>query len=191
VVKEKASLAARREELATRTQGLKEWEATLQKREMALQKREVKVEELLAERSVGIDWVVRWVGEANPSLDAHGLSPIQVAEAPPSLGTVLLVLDSATECLRHMESAVLYRLETEGRVVTRATVEYILTYFRSHDPTMPFEQRRWPHGKECKRRRTSWCPASSAAPDVQREGIPPDHQNNRSSSSFLFLLFFM
>jgi hypothetical protein len=137
VVKEKASLAARREELATRTQGLKEWEATLQKREMALQKREVKVEELLAERSVGIDWVVRWVGEANPSLDAHGLSPIQVAEAPPSLGTVLLVLDSATECLRHMESAVLYRLETEGRVVTRATVEYILTYFRSHDPTMP------------------------------------------------------
>jgi hypothetical protein len=103
----------------TWAQGLKEWETTLQKREMALQEREMalqereaKMEELLAERSTGIDRVVRWVGEANPSLDALGLSPIQVAEAPPSLGVVLPVLDSAAERLRRMESTVLNRLET-------------------------------------------------------------------------------
>jgi hypothetical protein len=55
------------------------------------------MEELLAEWSAGINRVVRWVGEANPSLDALRLSPIQVAEAPPSLGAVLPVLDSAAE----------------------------------------------------------------------------------------------
>jgi hypothetical protein len=83
------------------------------------------VEEFLAERSAGIDRVVRWVGEVYPSLDALGLSPIQVAEAPPSLGTVLPVLDSAVERLRHLKSAILDRLETEGRVVARGMAEYI------------------------------------------------------------------
>jgi hypothetical protein len=63
-------------------------------RETTFQEREAKVEELLEERSAGINRVVRWVGEANPSLDALGLSPIQIAEAPPSLGAVLLALDS-------------------------------------------------------------------------------------------------
>jgi hypothetical protein len=94
------------------------------------------VEELLAERSAGIDRVVRWVGEANPSLDALGLSPIQVAEAPPSLGAVLPVLDSAAERPRRMESIIYDRLETEGRVVAWAMAEYILTCFWSHDPAI-------------------------------------------------------
>jgi hypothetical protein len=94
------------------------------------------VEEFSAERSAGIDGVVRWVGEANHSLDALGLSPIQVAEAPPSLGAVLPVLDSTAERLRHMKSAVLDHLETEGRAVARATAEYILTCLWSHDPAM-------------------------------------------------------
>jgi hypothetical protein len=123
---------------------LQEWETALQEkgtalqeREVALQEREAKVEELLAERSARIDRVVRWVGEVNSSLDALGLSPIHVTEAPPSLGTVLLVLDSAAERLRHMESAVLDRLETEGRVVARAMAVYILTCYRSHDPAIP------------------------------------------------------
>jgi hypothetical protein len=80
---------------------------------------------------------VWWVGEANPSLDALGLSPIQVTKAPPSLGAVLPALDSVAERLRRMESAVLDRLETEGRVVAWAIVEYILSCFRSHDPAIP------------------------------------------------------
>jgi hypothetical protein len=95
------------------------------------------MEELLAKRSAGIDRVVKWVGEANPTLDTLGLSPIQVAEAPPSLGVVLPALDSATEWLRRMESTVLERLETEGQVVAQAMAEYILTCFRSHDPVVP------------------------------------------------------
>jgi hypothetical protein len=143
-------------------------------RETAFQEREAKVEELLAEQSAGINRVVRWVGETNSSLDALGISPIQVTEAPPSLGTILPVLDSTAERLLRMESAILDCLETEGRVVARATAKYILTCFRSHDPAIPLTQilvgpiraRRWPHGKECKRRLTSWCPTSSAAPDL-------------------------
>jgi hypothetical protein len=137
VAQEKASLAAIRADLAKHAQSVKERGTTHQKREMVLQERKAKVEELLTERSAGIDRVVRWVGEANPSLDALGLSPIQVAEAPPSLGAILLVLDYAAERLRHMESAVLDRLETEGRVVARATTEYILTCYRSHNPAIP------------------------------------------------------
>jgi hypothetical protein len=108
----------------------------LQEREMAFQEREAKMEELLAERSTGIDRIVKWVGEANPTLDTLGLSPIQVAEAPPSLGAVLPALDSAAERLRCMESTVLECLETEGRAVARAMAEYILTCFRSHDPAV-------------------------------------------------------
>jgi hypothetical protein len=43
---------------------------------VALQEREAKMEELLAERSTGINRVVRWVDETNPSLDTLRLSPI-------------------------------------------------------------------------------------------------------------------
>jgi hypothetical protein len=130
VVKGEANLALHQEELATRTQGLQE-------REASLQEREAKVEEFLAEWSASIDRVVRWADEVNPSLDALGLSPIQVAGAPPSLGAVLSVLDSAAERLRHLESAILDRLETEGRTVAWGMVEYILTCFWSHDPAFP------------------------------------------------------
>jgi hypothetical protein len=137
VVEEKASVAARWVELATRAQDLKEREAALQEREMAFQEREAKMEELLAERSAGIDRFVRWVGEANPTLDSLGLSPIQVAEAPPSLGAVLPALESTAERLRRMESTILDRLEIEGRVVARVMTEYVLTYFCSHDPAIP------------------------------------------------------
>jgi chromosome segregation ATPase len=90
VVKGEANLTVHREELATQTQGLQE-------REASLQEREAKVEEFLAERSASIDRVVRWADEVNPSLDALGLSPIQVAWAPPSLGAILPVLESAAE----------------------------------------------------------------------------------------------
>jgi hypothetical protein len=80
---------------------------------VALQEKEAKVEELLAERSAEIERVVKWVSEANSTLDTIGLSPIQVAEAPSSLGTILPALDSAAERLQRMESTVLERLETE------------------------------------------------------------------------------
>jgi hypothetical protein len=64
---------------------------------MAFHEREAKMEELLAQRSTRIERVVKWVDEANLALDTLGLSAIQVAYAPPSLGVVLPALDSATE----------------------------------------------------------------------------------------------
>jgi hypothetical protein len=81
VVEGEANLATHQEELAARTRGLQEQEASLQTRK-------AKVEEYLAERSTSIDRIMRWAGEVNPSLDALRLSPIRVAEAPPSLGTI-------------------------------------------------------------------------------------------------------
>jgi hypothetical protein len=148
VAEGEANLAVQQEELAARTQGLQELEASLQERETSLQEREAslqekvsslqereaKVEEFLAERSASTGQIVRWVGEVNPSLDALGLSPIQVAEAPPPLGAVLRALDSTAERLRHVETAFFDLLETEGRAVARGMAEYILTCFRSHDP---------------------------------------------------------
>jgi hypothetical protein len=106
----------------------------LHEQEASHQAREAKVEEYMTERSASIDRIVRWAGEVNPSLNALGLSPIRVAEAPPSLGAVFLVLDSAAKRLRHLESAIFDLLETEGRAVARGMAEYILTCFRSHDP---------------------------------------------------------
>jgi hypothetical protein len=129
VAKGEANIAIHQEELAART-----WR--LQEQEASLQTREAKVEEYLAEPSTSIDRIVRWAGEVNPSLDALGLSPIRVAEAPPSLGAVFLVLDSAAKRLRHLESAIFDLLETEGRAVARGMAEYILTCFRSHDATI-------------------------------------------------------
>jgi hypothetical protein len=127
VVEGETNLTVHQEELAAQTRALQEQEASLPTRE-------AKVEEYLAERSASIDRIVRWAGEVNPSLDALGLSPIRVAEAPPSLGAIFSVLDSAAERLRHMESAIFDLLETEGRAVAREMAEYILTYFWSHDP---------------------------------------------------------
>jgi hypothetical protein len=95
------------------------------------------VEGLLVEQSAGIERVVKWVGEANSTLDILGLSPIQVAEAPSSLGAVLPVLDSAAERLQRLESTVVGRLDTEGQEVARVVADYILTHFWSHNPVIP------------------------------------------------------
>jgi chromosome segregation ATPase len=146
VAEREAKLAAHEEEEATRIQELQEREVAveeelaagtrrLQEREVTLQEKEAKVEEFLAERSASISQIVRWAGEVNPSLNALGASPIWVAEAPSSLGAALQVLDSTAERLRDLESGMHDLLETEGRAVARGMAEYILTYFRSHDPT--------------------------------------------------------
>jgi S-adenosylmethionine:diacylglycerol 3-amino-3-carboxypropyl transferase len=86
----------------------------MEARTQDLKEREAKVAGLLAEQSTGIKWVVKWVGEANSTLDILGLSPIQVAEAHSSLGAILPVLDSTAERLQHLESTVVGLVETEG-----------------------------------------------------------------------------
>jgi hypothetical protein len=145
--KREERLAAREAEEVARLQELQKREEAveeelgagtrrLQEREAALQEREAKVEELLAERSASIGQITRWVGAANPLLEALGANPIRVTEAPSPLGAALQVLDSTAERLRDVEASIQDLLETEGGAVARGMVEYILTNFRSHDPAI-------------------------------------------------------
>jgi hypothetical protein len=48
--------------------------------------------------------ITKWVGEASTTLEPLGLSPIQVAEAPSSISSILPALDSAAERLHCLES---------------------------------------------------------------------------------------
>jgi hypothetical protein len=174
------------EELAPRTRRLQECE-------VALQEREAKVEELLAERSAGIDQITRWVGAMNPLLEALGANPIRVSEAPSPLGATLQVLDSTAERLRDVEASIQDLLETEGHAVARGMAEYILTSFRSHDPTIQLTpilvgplRATVATAQEGVMRRPTWSwHASDAAPNLQRVGVPPD------SSASIFLLFLL
>jgi hypothetical protein len=108
----------------------------LEARTRDLEEREAKVEGFLAEQRAGVERIVKWVGEASTTLEPLGLSPIQVAEAPSSLGAVLLELDSTTERLQRLESTLVARLEAEGRELARVVVDYVLTCFRSHNPVI-------------------------------------------------------
>jgi hypothetical protein len=77
-----------------------------------------------------------WVSEASSTLEPLGLSPIQVVEAPSSIGSVLLVRNSTAERLQRLESTLVARHEAEGRELARMVVDHVLTGFRSHDPTI-------------------------------------------------------
>jgi hypothetical protein len=122
VQEKEARLAAHRSDLQARTRDL--------------EKREAKVEGFLVEQRAGVERIVKWVGEASTTLEPLGLSPIQVAEAPSSLGAVLPALDSAAERLQCLESTLVARLEAEGRELARVVVDYVLTCFRSHNPAI-------------------------------------------------------
>jgi hypothetical protein len=100
----------------------------------------------------------------NPTLDALGLSPIQVTEAPPSLGAVLSALDSTAERLQHTKAAIFDLREIEGRAIARGMAEYILTCLRSHDLSCSLTpvwlvrsgRRRPLHRRACRKQRTWW-----------------------------------
>jgi hypothetical protein len=68
-----------------------------------------------------------------------GVSPIPVSQPPTSISDVLPVLDSAADRLRCLDQILGARLEAEGGRLYRAIVEYILTCYRSHDPTISLE----------------------------------------------------
>jgi hypothetical protein len=172
IQEEKARLTALQTDLEARTRDLKE--------------REVKVVGLLAEQSVGIERVVKWVGEANTTLDTLGLNPIQVAEAPSSLNTVLPALDSAAERPQRLESTVIECLEIEGQELARVVVDYVLTCFRSHDPAIPLTPVLLgpvPEAVAAAReevqeavRIVAACFERFTGPDLQKEEAPPDRQ---------------
>jgi hypothetical protein len=135
-----AEEVARLQELQKREEAVEEELAArnrrLQKREAALQEREAKVEGLLAEQRAGSDRLTRWVGTVNPLLEALGANPIWVPEAPSPFGAALQLLDSTARRLQDAEAGMQDLLETEGRIVARGMAEYILTSFRSHDPSI-------------------------------------------------------
>jgi hypothetical protein len=98
--------------------------------------RVAEVEGLLAEQRAGAQRIAKWVGEASTALEPLGLSPIQVAEAPSSIGAVLSALDSATERLQRLESTLVACLEAKVWELARMVVDHVLTCFWSHNPTI-------------------------------------------------------
>jgi hypothetical protein len=65
-----------------------------------------------------------------------GVSPIPVSKQSVSISNMLLVLDSAADCLQRLDQILGARLEAKGSRLCRAVIEYILTCFWSHDPTI-------------------------------------------------------
>jgi hypothetical protein len=65
-----------------------------------------------------------------------GMSPILVSELPASISDALPVLDSAADRLRCLDQILGPRLEAEGGKLYQAVVEYVLTFFWSHDPAI-------------------------------------------------------
>jgi hypothetical protein len=56
-----------------------------------------------------------------------------------SISDALPVLDSAADRLRRLDQILGARLKAEGGRLYRAVIEYILTCFRNHDPTISLE----------------------------------------------------
>jgi hypothetical protein len=65
-----------------------------------------------------------------------GMSPIPVSAPPVSISDALPVLDSTVDRLRRLDQILGARLEAKGSKLYRAVVNYVLTCFRSHDPTI-------------------------------------------------------
>jgi hypothetical protein len=97
------------------------------------------LEDLQVEQRVGVQRIAAWAGEVSTALVPLGVSPILVSELPMSISDVLSVLDSTVDRLQCLDQILGARLEAEGGRLCRAVIEYILTCFRSHDPTISLE----------------------------------------------------
>jgi hypothetical protein len=87
------------------------------------------LEDLQVEHRAGVQLIAAWAGEASMALVPLGMSPIPVSELPALISDALRVLDSAADCLRHLDQILGARLEAEGGKLYQAVVEYILTCF--------------------------------------------------------------
>jgi hypothetical protein len=94
------------------------------------------LEDLQEEHRARVQRIAAWGGEASTTLVSLGMSPIPVSELPASISDALPVLDSAADHLRRLDQILGARLEAEGSKLCRAMVDYILTCFWSHDPTI-------------------------------------------------------
>jgi hypothetical protein len=66
------------------------------------------------------------------------MSPIPALVRPASIFDALPILDSAADRLRRLDQILGARLEAEGSRLCLSAIEYVLTCFRSHDPTISF-----------------------------------------------------
>ena len=64
------------------------------------------------------------------------MSPIPALVRPASISDALPILDSAVDRLRRLDQVLGARLEAKGDRLCRSAIEYVLTCFRSHDPTV-------------------------------------------------------
>jgi hypothetical protein len=94
------------------------------------------LEDLRAEHHSGVQRIAAWAGEASSALVPLGVRPIPVSEQPMSISDALPVLDSAPDRLRRLDQILGAHLEAEGSRLCRSVIEYILTCFWSHDPTI-------------------------------------------------------
>jgi hypothetical protein len=97
------------------------------------------LEDLQAEQRARVQRIAAWAGEASTALVPLGVSPILVSGPPTSISDAFLVLDSAADRLRRLDQILGAHVEVEGGRLCRAVIEYVLTCFRSHDPTISLE----------------------------------------------------
>jgi hypothetical protein len=94
------------------------------------------LDDLQAEQRAGAQRIAAWAGEASTTLVPLGVSPIPALVRPASISDVLPVLDSVADRLRRLDQILGARLEVEGSKLCWSAIEYVLTCFWSHDPTV-------------------------------------------------------
>jgi hypothetical protein len=94
------------------------------------------LDDLWADQRAGAQRIAAWADEASTTLVPLGMSPIPTLVRPASISDALPVLDSAADRLLRLDQILGARLEAEGSRLCRSVIEYVLTCFRSHDPTV-------------------------------------------------------
>jgi hypothetical protein len=94
------------------------------------------LDDLQAEQRAGAQRIAAWAGEASTALVPLGMSPIPTLVRPASISDALLIMDSVADCLQLLDQILGARLEAEGSRLCWSAIEYVLTCFRSHDPTV-------------------------------------------------------
>jgi hypothetical protein len=91
---------------------------------------------LRAKQRAGAQHIAVWAGEASIVLVPLGMNPIPALMRPATISDALPILDSAADRLRRLDQVISARLEAEGGRLCRSAIEYVLTCFWSHDPTV-------------------------------------------------------
>jgi hypothetical protein len=94
------------------------------------------LDDLWAEQRAGAQHIAAWAGKASTALVPLGMSPIPALVRPSTISDALPILDSAADRLRRLDQVLGALLEAEGGRLCRSAIEYVLTCFRSHDPTV-------------------------------------------------------